>query len=49
MTANALKGDRESYMACGMNSYVSKPIALETLKNEMEKLLPHHGRTPDAP
>ena len=44
VTANALKGDRESYIACGMNGYVSKPISLETLKSEMERLLPDHGR-----
>jgi CheY-like chemotaxis protein len=48
VTANALKGDRESYIACGMNGYVSKPISLETLKSEMERLLPNHGRPPDA-
>jgi signal transduction histidine kinase/CheY-like chemotaxis protein len=44
VTANALKGDRESYIACGMNGYVSKPISLETLKSEMERLLPDQGR-----
>lgn len=26
MTANAMKGDRESYLGSGMNDYVSKPI-----------------------
>jgi signal transduction histidine kinase/CheY-like chemotaxis protein len=40
VTANALKGDRESYIAFGMDGYVSKPISLETLKKEMARLLP---------
>ncbi len=48
VTANALKGDRESYIACGMNGYVSKPISMETLKHEMERLLPNHRHTTDA-
>ncbi|HSR74284.1 MAG TPA: ATP-binding protein, partial [Sulfurovum sp.] len=32
LTANALVGDREMYMAAGMDSYISKPIELEELK-----------------
>ncbi len=31
LTANALTGDREMYMGAGMDSYLSKPIELESL------------------
>ncbi len=40
VTANALKGDREHYMASGMDGYVSKPISLEALKSEIRRLTP---------
>ena len=35
VTAHALKGDRERYLASGMNGYVSKPLSVEALKMEM--------------
>jgi signal transduction histidine kinase/DNA-binding response OmpR family regulator len=38
VTANALKGDRERYMACGMDGYVSKPIAVESLRAEIQRV-----------
>ncbi|MCG8530709.1 MAG: response regulator, partial [Desulfovibrionales bacterium] len=31
MTAHALKGDREAFLAAGMNEYVGKPINPENL------------------
>jgi CheY-like chemotaxis protein len=39
VTANALKGDRERYLAAGLNGYVSKPISVEALKSEIQRLL----------
>lgn len=33
MTANAMQGDRETYLDCGMNDYVSKPIDQRELVN----------------
>ena len=32
LTANAMKGDRELYLAAGMDGYVSKPFTAETLQ-----------------
>lgn len=40
VTANALKGDRELYLASGMDGYVSKPISMESLKSEIQRLNP---------
>jgi PAS domain S-box-containing protein len=35
MTANAMPGDREAYMAAGMDGYVAKPINLDELAASM--------------
>lgn len=40
LTANAMKGDRESYLAAGMDGYVSKPI---NAANLFETLSSHIG------
>lgn len=41
MTAHALKGDRENFLATGMDGYVSKPIRQKRLYEELERALKH--------
>ena len=41
ITANALRGDMESYLSAGMNGYVSKPIRIDALREAMEQAVPH--------
>ncbi len=54
LTANAMTGDRERYLACGMNDYVSKPIDRETLYAVIERIscrpaaAPSETAPPDA-
>jgi CheY-like chemotaxis protein len=37
MTANALADDKEECMHAGMNSYISKPLKIETLLAILEE------------
>jgi two-component system, cell cycle response regulator DivK len=39
LTANAMPGDRERFLACGCNGYISKPITKNELLNTVEQLL----------
>jgi signal transduction histidine kinase/AmiR/NasT family two-component response regulator len=39
LTAHALKGDRESFLAAGMNDYLAKPINATILYSTMEKYI----------
>ena len=47
MTANAIHGDRDKYLAAGMNEYVSKPIAIRVLKAAIEACF-ESAETPSA-
>ncbi len=40
MTANAMVGDRERCLECGMNDYVAKPIKVPLLKEALDKVTP---------
>jgi len=44
MTANALQGDRESYLAAGMDDYVSKPVRIDKLVEALERNAPSEQR-----
>ena len=39
LTANAMPGDREKVMAAGFTGYISKPVALTQLRDEVDRLL----------
>ena len=39
LTASAMQGDREKAVAAGFNSYISKPVPLKSLREEVERLL----------
>ncbi|MEZ5355199.1 MAG: response regulator [Bryobacteraceae bacterium] len=41
MTANSMRGDRERCLDAGMNDYVSKPVAFETLNSVLSYWLSH--------
>jgi hypothetical protein len=39
LTANTMAGDRERYLAAGMNAYVSKPIDIDELAAAIESVI----------
>ncbi|WP_085902322.1 ATP-binding protein [Kiloniella majae] len=40
VTANAMKGDRDTYIAAGMNDYVAKPVDFKRLMDVIEQNVP---------
>ena len=49
MTAHALPGDRERYLALGMNDYISKPIRTGDLKSLFERIFTTEVRRQPTP
>ena len=43
LTASAMQGDRERALAAGFTSYMAKPISLNVLRGEVERLLGQEG------
>ncbi|WP_250645532.1 response regulator [Salidesulfovibrio onnuriiensis] len=39
MTAHAMPGDRERFLAAGMNDYIAKPVDLEALREKLERFV----------
>lgn len=39
LTASAMQGDRQRALSAGFTSYIAKPISLNALRSEMERLL----------
>jgi CheY-like chemotaxis protein/HPt (histidine-containing phosphotransfer) domain-containing protein len=42
LTANAMHGERDRCLKCGMNDYLTKPVVRELLLHTLQKWLPSH-------
>ena len=43
LTAHAMRGDRERFLAAGFNGYIAKPIKVKTFPLEVESFLEGEG------
>jgi CheY-like chemotaxis protein len=48
LTAHAMQGGKERFLACGMDGYVSKPIKLEELFAVIANVVPNVHLGADA-
>ncbi len=48
LTAYAMEGDKERFLAAGMNDYLSKPVDIEKLFGVIGRLTAFSGETPDG-
>lgn len=48
MTAAAMKGDRETCLASGMDDYIAKPIDPELLAESLQRIVPNASETEEA-